>query len=100
MDVTDVKRLGGTPLNIVGACSRPSDAPPFATVPPNRCPTPDPRGSYCPIPSRRLYLLETTEARLHRRGIESVFAGSFVVLEAGVGCTDSTVHGNHQAVVC
>ena len=28
----------------------------------------------------------------------SVFAGSFVVLEADVGCTDFRVHGRHRAV--
>ena len=112
MDVTNVKRLIGTPLGIVGACSRPSGAPPVATVPPNRCPravpsnagrgsrTPDPRGSFCPIISRWWYLLEAIEARLHGRGIVSVFAGSSVVLEAGVGCTGSIVHVNHRAVVC
>ena len=106
MDVTDVKRLGGTPLGIVRACSRPSGAPPVATVPPNHCPriipsnagrgsrTPGLRGSYCPILSRRWYLLETIKARLHGRGIVSLFAGSFVVLAAGVDCKDSKVHGN------
>ena len=30
----------------------------------------------------------------------SVFARRFVVLEAGVNCTDVTVHGKHLAVVC
>ena len=52
MDVTDVEELGGTPLGIVGACSRPSDAPPVATVPPDRCPRTVPsnagRGSRTP----------------------------------------------------
>ena len=112
MDATDVKRLGGTPLGIVGACSRPAGAPPVTTVPPNRRPrpvpshagrgsrTPGPRGSYCSIPSRRWYLLETIGARLHGRGIMSVSAGSFVVLVAGVDCTDSRGHGKHQAVIC
>ena len=107
-----MKRLRGTALAIVGACSRPSGAPPVATVPPNRCScivpsragrgsrTPGPRESYCPIPLRRWYLLETIEVRLHGRGVVSVFAGSFVVLEAGVGCADSAVHGKHQVVVC
>ena len=111
MDVTDVKRLGGMPLGIVGACSGLSGAPPVATVPHNRYPrvpsnagrgnrAPGPRGSYCPISSRRSYLLETIEARLYGRGIVSVFAGSFVVLEAGMDCTDSAEHGKHRAVVC
>ena len=38
MDVTDVKRLGGTPLGMVGASSGPSGAPPVAPVAPDRCP--------------------------------------------------------------
>ena len=37
MDITDVKRLRGTPPGVVGACSRPSGAPPVATVAPDRC---------------------------------------------------------------
>ncbi|CAM9249626.1 unnamed protein product, partial [Ascophyllum nodosum] len=35
-----------------------------------------------------------------RGGVVSVFARSCVVLEAGVGCTDSTLHEKHRAVVC
>ena len=112
MGVTDVEGLGGTPLGVVRAFSGPSGAPPVAAVPPNRCPrtvpsitgrgsrTPGPRGSYCPIPSRRWYLLETIEARPHAGGVVSIFARSFVVLKAGMGCTDSRVHGKHRAVVC
>ena len=61
--------------------------------------TPGPRGSYYPIPSHRWYLLETIDARLHGGGVVSVFVRSFVVLEAGVGCTDSRVHGKHRAIV-
>ena len=38
MDITDVKRLRGTPLGVVGACSGPSGAPPVAPVAPDRCP--------------------------------------------------------------
>ena len=38
MDITDVKRLRGTPLGVVGAYSGPSVAPPVALVAPNRCP--------------------------------------------------------------
>ena len=38
MDITDVKRLRGTPLGVVGAYSGPSGAPPVAPVAPNRCP--------------------------------------------------------------
>ena len=107
-----MERLGGTFLGIAGACSGPSGAPPVATVPPNRFPrtvpsnagrgsrTNGPRGSYCLIPSRRWYLLETIKARLHGRGVVNIFAGSFVVLEAGVDCTDSRVHGKYRAEVC
>ena len=104
--------LRGTPLGVVRACSGSSGAPTVVTVPPNRCPrtvrsntgcgsrTPGPRGSYCLIHLRRWYLLETIEARLCGGGIVSVFVRSFVVLEAGVDCTDSTVHGKRRAVVC
>ena len=38
MDITDVKRLRGTPAGVVGACSRPSGAPLVAPVAPDRCP--------------------------------------------------------------
>ena len=38
MDVTDVQRLGGTPLGMVGACSGPSGASPVAPGAPDRCP--------------------------------------------------------------
>ena len=34
MDITDVKRLRGTPPGVVGACSGPSGAPPVAPVAP------------------------------------------------------------------
>ena len=107
MDVIDVKGLGGVPLGVVMACSGPSGAPPVATVPPNRRPRivtsntgggsriPGPRGFHCLNPSRRCYLLETIEARLRRRGIASVFARKFFVLEAGVDCIDSKVHKFH-----
>ena len=90
--------LGGTTLGVVRACSGPSGAPPVATGPPNRCSrtvpsntgrgsrTPGPRGSYCSIPSRRWYLLETNEAYLHEGGVVSVFTRRFVILEAGVSC--------------
>ena len=37
MDITDVKRLWGTPLGVVGAYSGPSGAPPVTPVAPNRC---------------------------------------------------------------
>ena len=38
MDITDVKRLWGTPLGVIGAYSGPSGAPPVTPVTPNRCP--------------------------------------------------------------
>ena len=74
MDITDVKRLRGTPPGVVGACSGPSGAPPVAPVAPwlsscgasqyrTRGLIPGPRGSYCSNPSRRWYLLEKVEAR-------------------------------------
>ena len=37
MDITDVKRLWGTPLGVVGAYPGPSGAPPVTPVAPNRC---------------------------------------------------------------
>ena len=87
MDITDVKRLWSTPLGVVGAYSGPSGAPPVTPVAPNRCPcavllstgrgvlhrTPGPRGSYCSISSRRWYLLDIVNARLHGEGL-SVFS--------------------------
>ena len=90
-----MEELESTPLGVVRVCSTPSGAPPVATVPPSRCPrtatsntgrgsrTPGPRESYWPIPSRRWFLLETIEARLHGGGVVSVFARSLVVREAG-----------------
>ena len=42
--------------------------------------TPGPRRSYCSVPLRRRCLLETIEARLHGRGIVSVFARSLLYL--------------------
>ena len=89
-------RLRGTPPGVVGACSGPSGAPPVAPVAPwlsscgasqyrTRGLTPGPRGSYCSIPSRRWYLLESTSSR---GGVVSVFARGFNVLATGGGCTD------------
>ena len=80
MDITDVKRLRGTPPGVVGACSGPSGAPPVAPVAPwlslrgasqyrTRGLILGPRGSYRSIPSRRWYLLEIVEARLHGEGL-------------------------------
>ena len=107
-----MKGLGGVPLGVVMACSGPSGTPPVATVFPNRCPRtvlsntgrgsriPGPRGSYCLVPSRRWYLLETIGARLRGGGVVSVSARSFVVIEAGGDWTDFRVHGKRRAVVC
>ena len=80
MDITDVKRLQGTPPGVVGACSRPSGAPPVAPVAPwlplcgasqyrTRGLILGPRGSYRSISSQRWYLLEIVEARLHGEGL-------------------------------
>ena len=80
MDITDVKQLRGTPLVVVGACSGPSGAPLVAPVASDRSPCAVllstgrgvlhlARGSYCSIPSRRGYLLEIVEARLHGEGL-------------------------------
>ena len=111
MDVTDVKRLGGTPLGMVGACSGPSGAPPVAPVDPDRCPRtiPPNTGRGVVHLAERVLLLDSfttvvpignSRSASSRGGVVSVFARSFVVLEAGGGCTDSTVHGKHRAVVC
>ena len=75
-----MKRLLGTPPGVVGACSEPFGALPVAPVAPwlsscgasqyrTRGLIPGPRGSYCSIPSRRWYLLEIVEARLHGEGL-------------------------------
>ena len=100
MDVTDVQRLGGMPLCLVGACSGPSGAPPVAPIAPDRCPrtVPPSRGrGIVPWPERVLLLDSFTPSR---RGVVSVFARSFNVLEADGVCTDSTVQGKHRAVIC
>ena len=75
-----MKRLRGTPPGGVGACSGPSGAPSVAPVAPwlsscgasqyrTRGLIPGPRGSYYSIPSRRWYLLEIVELRLHEEGL-------------------------------
>ena len=46
--------------------------------------TPGPRGSYCSIPSRRRYLLEIVEARLHGEGL-SVFSRGVLMYLRQVG---------------
>ena len=106
MDITDVKRLWGTPLGVVGAYSGPSGAPPATPVAPNRCP--------CAV------LLSTGRGVLHlarevlllgsvktvvpighsrstssRGGVVSVFARGFNVLATGGGCTDFIVYGKY-----
>ena len=99
MDITDVKRLWGTPLGVVGACSGPSGAPPVTPVAPNRCP--------CAV------LLSTGHGVLHLAregpparfrhdggtsslgGVVSVFARGFNVLATGGGCTDFIVYGKY-----
>ena len=74
-----MKRLRGTSPGVVGACSGPSGAPPVTPVAPwlslcgasqyrTRGLISGPRGSYCSIPSRRWYLMEIVEARLHGEG--------------------------------
>ena len=111
MDVTGVQRLGGTLLGMVEACSGPSGAPPVAPVALDRCPRTVP-----PSTGRGVVHVarEGPTARfLHNGGIFwkqskrvftgrgcDVFARMFDVLEAGGGCKDSTVHGNHRAAVC
>ena len=106
MDITDVKRLWGTPLGVVGAYSGPSGAPPVTPVAPNRCP--------CAV------LLSTGHGVLHlaregptarfrhdggtyghsrrtssRGGVVSVFVRGFNVLATGGGCTDFIVYGKY-----
>ena len=44
-------------------------------------------------------LIGNSRSTSSRGGVVSIFTRSFVVLEAGVVCTDSTVHGNRRAVV-
>ena len=59
MDVTDVQRLGGTPVSMVGACSGPSGAPPMVPVAPDCCPRtvpPSTRRGVVPWPERVLLL--------------------------------------------
>ena len=46
--------------------------------------TPGPRGSYCSIPSRRWYLLEIVEVRLHGEGL-SVFSRGVLMYLRQVG---------------
>ena len=109
MDITDVKRL--RPPGMVGTCSGPSGAPPVAPVTPwlsscgasqyrTRGLIPGPRGSYCSISSRRWYLLEIVEARLHGEGLWVFFVRDFHVFATGGGCAGFIVHGKYWVVVC
>ena len=111
MDVTDVQRLGGTSLGMVGACSGPSGAPPVAPVAPDRCPRtvpPSTERGVVPCPERILLLNSVTtvvpigksRSASSRGGDVSVFARRFNILEPRGCCTDSTVHEKHRAVVC
>ena len=106
MDITDVKRLWGTLLGVVGAYSGPSGAPSVTLVAPNRSP--------CAV------LLSTGRGVLHlaregptarfrhdggtygnsqstssRGGVVSIFARGFNVLATGGGCTDFIVYGKY-----
>ena len=106
MDITDVKRLRGMPLCVVGAYSGPSGAPPIAPVAPNRCPCAvllsTGRGSYT-WPERVLLLDSVTTAvpignsrsTSSRGGVVSVFARGFNVLATGGGCTNFVVYGKY-----
>ena len=85
MGITDVKRLWGTPLGVVGAYSGPSGAPPVTPVAPNRCPCAvllsTGRGSYN-WPERVLLLdsvttvvpIEHSRSTSSRGGVVSVLA--------------------------
>ena len=110
MDVTNVKRLEGMPLGVVGACSGPSGAPPVAPVALERWPRtvpPNTERGVVPWPETVLPLdsfttvvpIGNSRSASSRGGVVSIFARSFVVLKAGVGYTDSTVHGKHRAVI-
>ena len=106
MDITDVKRLRGTPPGVVGAYSGSSGAPPVAPVAPNRCPCAvllsQDVGSYT-WPERVLLLDSVTtvvpignsRSTSSREGVVSVFARGFDVLATGRGCTDFIVYGKH-----
>ena len=111
MDVTDLQRLGGTSLGMVGACSGQSGAPPVAPVALDRCPrmvSPCTERGVVPCPERILLLDSVTtvvpignsRSASSRGGGVSVFARRFNMLEPRGCCTDSTVHEKHRAVVC
>ena len=80
MDITDVKRLRGTPPGVVGAYSGPSGAPPVAPVAPwlSSCGAsqyrtqgliPGPRGPTARFRHDGGTYLEIVEARLHGKGL-------------------------------
>ena len=106
MDVTDVQRLGGTSLGMVGACPEPSGAPPVVLVAPDRCTRtvpPSTERGVVPCPERILLLDSVTtvvpignsRSAYSRGGDVSVFARRFDILEPRGCCTDSTVHEKH-----
>ena len=90
MNITDVKRLQGTPPGVVGACSGPSGAPPVAPVAPwlsvvlVRCFSVQDAGSYT-WPERVLLLDSVTtvvpignsRSMSSRGGVVSVFRERF-----------------------
>ena len=86
MDITDVKRLRGTPPGVVGACSGPSGAPPVAPVAPwlSSCFSVQDAGSYT-WPERVLLLDSVTtvvpignsRSTSSRGGVVSVFRERF-----------------------
>ena len=92
-----MKRLRGTPLGVVGACSRRSGTPLVAPVAPDRCPCAvllsTGRGSYT-WPERILLLDSVTtvvpignsRSTSSREGVVSVFTRDFNVLATGGGC--------------
>ena len=106
MDITDVKRLWGTPLGVVGAYSGPSGRllsrrllP--IVVPVRCCSVPD-TASYT-WPERVLLLdfvttvvpIGHSQRTSSRGGVVSVFARGFNVLATGGGCTDFIVYGKY-----
>ena len=106
MDISDVKRLWGTPLGVVGAYSGPSGAPPPRRLLPIVvlvwCCSVQDTASYT-WPERVLLLdFVTTVVPIghsrrtsSRGGVVSVFARGFNVLATGGGCTDFIVYGKY-----
>ena len=106
MDITDVKRLWGTPLGVVGAYSGPSGAPPVTPVSPNCCPCAvllsTGRGVLHlarEVPTARFRhdggTYWTKSKHVFTGGVVSVFARGFNVLATGGGCTDFIVYGKY-----